>query len=244
MELTKQRAKIVDLQTQLAEHREYKQLLVQEKLLEQKLKNEQERETISWRREATNVRDLSLAGKTLQEIGDFYGVTRARIGQVLQKYFPELTSDKRGKSLLHAEKRRKYLSEVYKKRDQFKTPLGEKIDKDLSTAMSSAFIRKRQNAKRGKWEWLLSPTDITYPTHCPMLGIELDWFSEFKQENSPSFDRVDSTKGYIPGNVLICSWRANRIKNDGTASELRKIADFLDKYNTAITDTQEVSVVQ
>jgi hypothetical protein len=63
-----------------------------------------------------------------------------------------------------------------------------------------------------------------------LLGIELDYFAERTQENSPSFDRVDSSKGYVKGNVIVCSWRANRIKNDGTAEEHRKIYEFLSKY--------------
>ena len=64
-----------------------------------------------------------------------------------------------------------------------------------------------------------------------LLGIELDYFAEVRKEASASFDRVDNTKGYIPGNVLVISWRANRIKNDGTAQEHRQIADFIDKHN-------------
>lgn len=79
-------------------------------------------------------------------------------------------------------------------------------------------------------EWNIEFGDLEFPTHCPILGMELDYFAQRSQENSVSFDRVDSNKGYVKGNVIICSWRANRIKNDGTAEEHKKIYEFLSKY--------------
>jgi hypothetical protein len=74
--------------------------------------------------------------------------------------------------------------------------------------------------------------DLEFPSHCPVLGLELDYFTEGKGrlENSVSFDRVDPTKGYIKGNVIVMSWRANRIKNDGTAQEHQQIATFMLSY--------------
>jgi len=87
-------------------------------------------------------------------------------------------------------------------------------------------IKKSNNFQH---EWTVEFGDLEFPTHCPMLGTELDYFAERTQENSVSFDRVDSSKGYIKGNVIVCSWRANRIKNDGTAEEHRKIYEYLSK---------------
>lgn len=37
-----------------------------------------------------------------------------------------------------------------------------------------------------------------------------------------SVDRIDSTRGYVAGNVVLCSWRANAIKNDLTMEELKQ----------------------
>lgn len=93
------------------------------------------------------------------------------------------------------------------------------------------FRRKKQNAKNGKWEFTIDFWDLVWPTHCPILGLELLYSSPFdvRADASVSFDRIDSTKGYIPGNVQVLSWRANRIKNDGTAEEHQKIADFMRK---------------
>jgi hypothetical protein len=90
---------------------------------------------------------------------------------------------------------------------------------------------KFRNKKANNYdhEWTVEFGDLTFPTHCPMLGVELDYFAERAQENSVSFDRVDSSKGYVKGNVIVCSWRANRIKNDGTAEEHKKIYEYLSK---------------
>lgn len=69
------------------------------------------------------------------------------------------------------------------------------------------------------------------PTHCPILGIELDYFHRpggmKRSPNAASVDRTDSTKGYIPGNVAIRSARANRLKNDATAEEAYKVYKYL-----------------
>lgn len=89
---------------------------------------------------------------------------------------------------------------------------------------------RRKKANNHFYEWTVDFGELEFPSHCPILGIEMDYFAERTQENSPSFDRVDSSKGYVKGNVIVCSWRANRIKNDGTAEEHRKIYEFLSKY--------------
>ena len=97
-------------------------------------------------------------------------------------------------------------------------------------SMKEKFRNKKGN-KYG-WEWTIEFGDLEFPSHCPVLGLELDYFTEGKGrlENSVSFDRVDPTKGYIKGNVIVMSWRANRIKNDGTAQEHQQIANFMLSY--------------
>lgn len=96
----------------------------------------------------------------------------------------------------------------------------------IYAAMREKFKNKKAHCY--KYEFSISFGDLVFPTHCPILGIELDYFSQDgRQENSPSFDRIDPLKGYIKGNVAVISWRANRIKNDGTAEEHEKIAKFM-----------------
>ena len=102
----------------------------------------------------------------------------------------------------------------------------------LYSAMREKFRNKRANAVRIGVEFSIDFGDIDFPTHCPILGIELDYFTEEGySDNAPSFDRIDPEKEYVKDNVAIISMRANRIKNNGTAEEHRKIADFIDSVS-------------
>ncbi len=91
-----------------------------------------------------------------------------------------------------------------------------------------AIIRDR--AKQKGLEFTITREDVTIPSHCPMLGIPLFNTTGKKTDNTPSIDRIDKTKGYIPGNVHVISERANRLKNNGTAEELQQIADYLRRH--------------
>ena len=68
-----------------------------------------------------------------------------------------------------------------------------------------------------------------YPkdSKCPALGISM-WFSD-ADGVYPSVDRIDPKKGYIKGNVIWVSYKANRIKNDATVEELKKVTRFYSK---------------
>lgn len=71
--------------------------------------------------------------------------------------------------------------------------------------------------------------DIVIPTHCPVFGWVLR--AGGRHFNSMSIDRVDSSKGYIPGNVKVISLRANQLKNNATIEELENIVKYM-KGNT------------
>ena len=61
---------------------------------------------------------------------------------------------------------------------------------------------------------------MTIPEFCPILGIPLIRVGTIATDNSPSIDRIDSTKGYIKGNVQVISKKANTLKNSSSLSEL------------------------
>jgi len=87
---------------------------------------------------------------------------------------------------------------------------------------------KRSASKRGI-DFDLNITDlynITFPISCPVLGIPLEFHNNEAQDNSYSFDRIDSTKGYTIDNLIIVSNRVNKIKSNASIDELRKIADY------------------
>jgi hypothetical protein len=86
-------------------------------------------------------------------------------------------------------------------------------------------------AKKDGTPFTISTADIVVPTHCPVLGVPLvihrgRGVLRPDIPNSPSLDRIDNALGYVPGNVVVVSYRANRIKCDASVSELLAVADF------------------
>ena len=88
---------------------------------------------------------------------------------------------------------------------------------------------KARAAKAGV-PFALTPDDITIPKLCPVLRIALHVGLTKASDNSPSLDRVLPALGYVPGNILVISNRANRIKNNATIPELRAVADFFERH--------------
>lgn len=69
--------------------------------------------------------------------------------------------------------------------------------------------------------------DLEMPEFCPVLGIRLVFGTSKIRDTSPTIDRIDNSKGYVPGNVKIISWRANTIKGAGSANEHQAIVDYI-----------------
>jgi hypothetical protein len=79
--------------------------------------------------------------------------------------------------------------------------------------------------------YVVSPNrEVGVPDICPVLGISLERESRDKWRNGPSVDRIDNTKGYIPENITVVSRRANILKKDATIDELRKLADYYERF--------------
>jgi hypothetical protein len=88
-------------------------------------------------------------------------------------------------------------------------------------------MKARARAKERGLPFDIEEADLLpAPTHCPILGIELKYTPGARSGNSASIDRIEPDKGYVKGNVLIVSDRANRAKNDLTLDELQQIIDF------------------
>jgi hypothetical protein len=98
---------------------------------------------------------------------------------------------------------------------------GTQITTDIKSPEYLIWYRAKNNAKEKQMEFNLEIEDIIIPTICPYLGVEL--FTESTQSRNPNYysvDRIDSTKGYIKGNIQIISLLANTMKNNATINEL------------------------
>lgn len=76
---------------------------------------------------------------------------------------------------------------------------------------------------------LESIEDIPYVTHCPVFGVELVMGNGTNHRWSPSLDKIVPAKGYVKGNVVVVSLRANMIKSNASVDELEAIAKFYKK---------------
>lgn len=101
-------------------------------------------------------------------------------------------------------------------------PLSQKQYLRHSTQYKLWYRAKRRAVERGN-EFSIEMEDIVIPEKCPVFGVPFE-------ENTPyaaSLDRIDSSKGYIKGNIQVLSARANTLKNDATLEELECLVAFL-----------------
>lgn len=90
--------------------------------------------------------------------------------------------------------------------------------------------RSKSRAKKKGFEHNITIEDIQIPDKCPLLGIPLFAGQGGVCPNSPTLDRIDSSKGYIKGNVWVISYKANTIKSNATPEELQLIASRLAEF--------------
>jgi hypothetical protein len=105
--------------------------------------------------------------------------------------------------------------------------------------------RARARATKNGFEFSITLDDILpLPDRCPVFGVPLRIGFMSQDPWSYSLDRVDNSKGYIQGNVVVMSYKANRLKNDGTAEDHETIALWIraqaaNDNNTGVTRAAE-----
>jgi hypothetical protein len=104
------------------------------------------------------------------------------------------------------------------------------IDKQIRLKIKSPeyviWYRAKENSIKRNKEFNLELEDVIIPSHCPYLGVELLFDVEDSNKNNYySIDRIDSSKGYVKGNIQIISKLANTMKSDSTNEELLTFAE-------------------
>ena len=87
--------------------------------------------------------------------------------------------------------------------------------------------RVRARAKMNGRDFNLTIKDMAFPEKCPIFDKPFiygdpDW--------TLSIDRIDNDKGYVKGNIVFVSNKANRLKNNATLDDLQKIVDYYQAY--------------
>lgn len=98
----------------------------------------------------------------------------------------------------------------------------------------------RQRAKNNGLPYELTSTFLKeiWTGVCPVFGkpISIGYGRKDKStnpENIASLDRIDPRKGYVKGNVVWISFKANRIKNDGTLEDHVALTVFMATHHVA-----------
>ena len=83
----------------------------------------------------------------------------------------------------------------------------------------------KQRAKKRGTPFSISYKDIVIPDKCPFLGIPLHR-NKLKEnrDSSPSLDCIESSKGYVQGNIRVISHKANTMKSNSTLEEFEMMA--------------------
>lgn len=86
----------------------------------------------------------------------------------------------------------------------------------------------KHRAKKQGVAFDLSVDDIHIPHVCPALGIRLkrNLGGRCQSAASPTLDRIKPEGGYVRGNVIVLSAKANTIKHNAGPDELERVAAF------------------
>lgn len=87
----------------------------------------------------------------------------------------------------------------------------------------------RSRAKKMGLEFEINEDDFDIPVICPILKIKLTdvRMGHKNKEFSPSLDRIDTSKGYIRGNICIISHKANRLKSDMSTEDIKNMYEYV-----------------
>lgn len=100
-------------------------------------------------------------------------------------------------------------------------------ERKVANPMEHIVRTSRSRAKRYGIPHTITAADVPMPLTCAVLGIPLftnpDRTVTGACDNSPSIDQIIPRLGYVPGNVRVISYRANRLKCDATLEEMELI---------------------
>ena len=103
----------------------------------------------------------------------------------------------------------------------------EKLNRDWKVDVAKLLYKNiKSRCKRIGREFSIELDDIIIPKKCPVFGFDLKREDRETWMCAPSVDRIDSSKGYIKGNVTVVSRRANILKRDATVEELEQLFNY------------------
>jgi hypothetical protein len=109
------------------------------------------------------------------------------------------------------------LKHVYKSKYTLPEARRQQHRKDPRKVM---LINARGRANKNNLPFDINIDDIIIPEKCPLLNIPIFVSDKSVSSNSPTLDRIVCSKGYVKGNIMVISHKANTAKNSLTLNEL------------------------
>lgn len=110
----------------------------------------------------------------------------------------------------------------------------KEYEKTANMRLTKQLVGLKRRARARNLEFNLIREEIVIPVACPVLGIPLEQIKDRtrvkKNNNTPTFDRVDNTKGYTKDNTRIISWKANKLKSNASLEELKAIVTYIEDH--------------
>lgn len=145
-----------------------------------------------------------------------------------QRKYNQTYKEKHRESISNSKK--KYASEnrekikEYKKGYYYKNKISMRLQMNKyyrKNRDAYLFMKSQRRAKKDGIEFNITIDDILIPEYCPLLNIKLtNELGRGQLKTNSSLDRIDSSKGYVKGNVWVVSRQANTMKSDASKEEL------------------------
>lgn len=142
----------------------------------------------------------------------------------------------------HAEKDKERKKRYYEKNAEKVKERNKRYRQNHAEKVKESKKRYRQNnaekeivrgarvrAKQKQLPFDLQEEDIMIPQVCPVFGTPLQKGEKFVSPDSPTLDRIVPEKGYVKGNVIVVSSKANMIKSSATPEEIIAVGEYYKK---------------
>lgn len=134
-------------------------------------------------------------------------------------------------------KLRKTLDPSYK--NHVNSLKSESLKRNFEAGMWRAAKRR---ARIKGLEFNIEVADIVIPEICPILEVPLVLGTKDNYEYTPSLDRIDNSKGYIKGNIMVISKKANSMKNSASLQELKNFCKNVLRYSPSNTQKEGIEL--
>ena len=102
---------------------------------------------------------------------------------------------------------------------------GQQLERRIRFPENAILIATKARSKKENLDFDIDISDIVFPESCPYLNTKITYTQGTgRVPTNASIDRIDTSKGYVKGNIQIISDLANKMKNNATEEQLIQFA--------------------